>query len=196
MTAAFNVYKDTGGSDGSPGAQTNVDGLGPPMVRFKTNDDTTIDTVDPIPVISGQTKRSYVNSLYIKCSTAPTTKVDNLKFYTDGSGFGTGISVYVKSDGTFPTKNSGSSAGYKKATGTPGDTGTELVTLYGGSKSSAFGYTSGSPLTGPTISEGSSLIDAVNETCNYLVLQMDVDGSLASPGDLANETFTIQYDEI
>jgi len=97
----------------------------------------------------------------------------------------------------FPTKNSGSDAGYEVATGTPGDSGDEMVAAHAGLSSSvdAFGKTQGSPLSGPSISEAGNIIDAVGETTDYLALQMEVDDT-ASPGDLANETLTFQYDEI
>ena len=195
MVAVFNVYFDFGGSDGSPGTQQNVDGLGPPNIRFKTNDNATIDTADPIPIVTGQTKRSYWKQIYIKCATAPSTKVDNIKFYTDGTGFGTGITLYVGEQ--FPVKNAAASTGYEVATGTPGDTGDEMVAEHASitSKVDAFTKTSGSPLTGPTISEEGNIIDAIGETCNYLVLQMDVTDT-ASPGNLTDETLTFQYDEI
>lgn len=195
MVAVFNVYFDFGGSDTAPGTQQNTDGLGPPRVRFKTNDNATIDAVDPIPIVAGQTKYSYWKHIYLKCATAPAVQVDNVKFYTDGGGFGTGITLNVGEQ--FPVKNSGSSAGYEVADGTPGDTGAEVVAGHGGITSvvSAFGKTSGSPLVGPSISESGSIINAINETTNYLVFQMAVIDT-ASPGNLDDETLTFQYDEI
>jgi len=195
MVAVFNLYKDFGGTNGSPGTSTNTDALGPPMVRFKTADNATIDTNHPIPIVASATKYSYVNWLYLKCATAPSVQVDNLKFYTDGGGFGTGITVYVGDQ--FPTKNSGSSSGYKVATGVQGDSGTEMVALGAvSSKTNAFTYTSPSALlAGPSISESGNIINAQNETSNYLVLQMMVEDT-ATPGNLDDETFVIQYDEI
>ena len=63
------------------------------------------------------------------------------------------------------------------------------------SSADAFNYTSGSTLAGPSISEAGSVINAIAETTNYLVLQMEV-ASTASPGNLTDETFTFQFDEI
>ena len=79
----------------------------------------------------------------------------------------------------------------------PDDSGDEMVAAHAGLTSSvdAFSKTQASPLSGPSISEGGNVIDAVGETTDYLVLQMEVDDT-ASPGDLANETLTFQYDEI
>jgi len=195
MAAVFNVNFDFGGSDGTPGTEQNTDGLGPPNVRMKTADDATIDSTNPIPIPPSGTRRSFWKQLYLYCATAPSTQVDNVKFYTDGGGFGTGITLYVGEQ--FPTKNSGSDAGYEVAAGTVGQDGDEMVANHGGitSKADAFSFTSGSPLSGPSISEAGNIIDAIGETTNYIVVQMDV-ADTASPGDLTDETMTFQYDEI
>lgn len=195
MVAAFSIYFDWGGADTAPGTSTDVDALGPPAIRFKTNDNNTIDSVDPVPVPSSGTNYSYWKSIYLKCDTAPDTQVDNIKFYTDGSGFGTGITLNVGLQ--FPTKNSASNAGYEVAGGTSGTTGEEVIANHGGitSVGDAFSYTSGSPLSGPTISEDSSIINAIGETTDYLILQAAV-GTTAIPGNKTNETLTFQFDEI
>ena len=57
----------------------------------------------------------------------------------------------------------------------------------------AFTFTSGSPKT-VSISEAGSVINAIGETTNYLVFQMEVI-STASAGDLTDEDWTYQYDE-
>lgn len=194
MAATMNVYFDFGGSDGNPGTNQNVDSLGPPNLRFKTADDANIDANNPIPIPSSGTKYSYWKHIYLYCSSAPNTQINNVKLYTDGGGFGTGVTLYVGDQ--FPTKNSGSSSGYEVATGTQGDTGDEMVANHSGisSKSDLFSYTSSSPLS-VSISESGGIIDAVGETTNYVVLQMAVDNT-ASPGNLADETITFSYDEI
>ena len=195
MAAVFNVFFDFGGTDANPGTEQNIDALGPPNVRWKTNDNATIDNNDPIPIPAAGTIRSYWKQLYIKCATAPSTQVDNLRLYTDGGGFGTGIVMKIGDE--FPVKNSGSDAGYEVATGTPGEDGDEMVAAHAGLSGSTdwFTFTSGSPLSGPTISEAGNIINAIDETSNYFVTQMEV-GSTASPGDLSNETFYVKYDEI
>ncbi len=191
MVATFNIMQDNGGTDGSPGASTNTDPLGPPNMRFKYADDALVDSNNPIPIPGAGTKYSKWKSIYMKCTSPPNTQVDNIKFYTDGGNFGTGITVRVGQQ--FPTKNSGTSSGYRVAT--PVDTA--ILNNYAGitSVADAFSYTSGSPLSGPTITETGNKIDATNETTGYLILQMEVI-STASPGNLTDETFTIQYDEI
>jgi len=195
MAAIMHVFFDFGGSDTLPGTEQDVEGYGPPMLRFKTDDDATIDSINPIPIPAAGTKYSYWKQIYLECTTlGGMTQVDNVRFYTDEGGFGTGIAVKIGLQ--FPTKNSVSNAGYEVATGTPGDTGDEMVVAHAGLTSSgdAFGYGSGAPLTG-SISETDSIINAEGESTNYFVLQMEVD-STASPGNLTDETFTFKYDEI
>ena len=190
----MSVYFNFGGSDTSSGTQQDTDALGPPRLRFKTNDDATIDLVDPIPIPAAGTKYSYWKQIYLYATSGPATQVDNVKFYTDGGGFGAGVAV--KAGDETPTNNSGSEAGYEVATGTPGDTGDEMVAAHAGLSGStdAFTYDSGSPLD-VSISEGSSIIDATDEMTDYVILQMEVTSG-ASPGTLSSETFTFRYDEI
>ena len=189
MTATFNVYLDTGGTDNNPGASDSIDALGPPNLRFKQADNSTIDTNDPMPIPTAGTEYSRWKQIYLQCTVAPNTQVDNVKFYTDGGGFGTGITV--KAGDQFPVHNSGATTGYDVSDAN------EIITNHTdiSSATDAFTYNSGAPLSGPSISESGSVIDAVGETTDYLVLSMEVD-STASPGDLANETFYLQYDEI
>jgi len=195
MAAVFNVFYDFAGTDTNPGTEQNVDALGPPRIRWKTNDNELIDVVDPVPIPAAGLNLSYWKQIYIKCATAPDTQVDNIKFYTDTTGYGTGITLQVGDQ--FPVKNSGSDAGYELATGTPGTSGDDLVTNHAGvsSVSDAFTFSVGSPLAGPTISEAGSIINAINETSNYLIFQAEV-GTTAGPGDKGDETLTFQYDEI
>jgi len=189
MVAAFNVRLDTAGSDNNPGTQATITNL-----RFKTADDNTQDTNNPIPIVSAATKYSYWRQVYLEASTAPDTQVDNIKFYTDGGDFGTGITMNIADQ--FPVKNSGADTGYDLATGTPGDTGNIMTDHTDiSSVTDAFSFTSGSALTGPSISEGGSIIADIDDTSNYIVLQLVVTDS-ASPGTKTAETLTFQYDEI
>jgi hypothetical protein len=188
MVATFSVYYDWGGSDGSPGTSTDIDALGPPTLKFKNADDATIDTNDPITIPAASTVYSYYKHVYLKCDGADSHTMNNFKLYSDGAnGLGTGVDLYV--GGQFPTKNSGASTGYEVGAAS------ELVADHGGITTSAsvFGYTSGSALT-VSCSESGNVINAANETTNYVVLQMNV-SSTASPGTTASETLTFSYDE-
>ena len=195
MVATLLIYVDFGGSDGTPGTNQDTTALGPPNIRLKTADDATIDAINPIPIPASSTNNSFWKSCYVRCSVAPDTQINNLKLYTDGAGFGTGITTYIGDQ--FPTRNSGSTAAYKKAVGTVGTSGTEIVAGYTGisSKTDFFTFTSGSPLTGPSISEAGNIITTIGHTSNYFVLQATV-GTTASPGNKIDETITLVYDEI
>ena len=190
MAATLKVYFDCGGADGAPGTNQNTDGLGPPNIRFKQADDTAIDLADAMPIPAAGTNYSRWKQIYLRCSAAPVTSVSNVKFYTDGGGFGAGITLRVST--SFPTKNSGSDAGYEVA-----EVNNAMLTDHGGvaAVADAFGYNVGAPLAGPSISEAGAIINAIGETTNYLVLQLEVTNA-ASSGNLADETLTFQYDEI
>jgi len=123
MSSNMVIFSDIGGSDNSPGTSASLSGYGPPNLRLKTADDLEINTSNPIPIPSDGTltNNSFWKHVYLYCSSAPDTQVDNVKFYTDGGGFGTGITTWVGDE--TPTKNSGSDEGYAVAVGTVGDTG-------------------------------------------------------------------------
>lgn len=189
MVASFEVFLDTIGSVGAPGAATSTDALGPPNIRYKRADNAIIDTLNPNIIPTTGTSFSRWKSQYIQCTVAPDTQVDNITIFTDGAGFGTGITVVVGDE--TPTKNSGSDAGYD-----PADTDDDPLTNHAGITATTdfFTFTSGSPKS-ISISEAGSLIDAIGETSDYLITQMEVINT-ASPGDLADETVTYEYDEI
>ncbi len=195
MAADMSVYFDFGGTDTSPGSEQDTDALGPPRLRFKTADDATIDLNNPIPIPAAGTKYSYWKQIYLLCSTAPDTQVDNIKFYSDGTNFGSGVTVKVGDE--TPDKTNASNAGYEVATGTPGDTGDEMVAAHAeltGSTELFGNYTSGAPKD-VSITEAGNIINVQNETSDYIILQMEVT-SAASPGTLSSETLTWRYDEI
>jgi len=136
-----------------------------------------------VPVPAAGTIYSYWKSLALEISGTYTT-VDNIKIYTDGGGFGAGITVKV-GDETIVTGS------YVQATGTEGETGVEMVANHGGISASTdfFTYNSGAvkSVTGSMAS---------NETLksSHVVLQMEVT-SAASAGDLTDETITWRWDE-
>ena len=194
MAATLQEVFDNGGTDGTPANETVVDALGPPRLKCKTADDATIDNLNPIPKPAEGTVYSFWKQVYLKCSVAPSSQCDNFKWYTDGTNFGTGIALKIGTQ--HPVKNSGSNAGYEVATGTVGETGNEMVAAHAGLTGSvdAFGYTSAAPKT-ITCGEAGSLINAIGETTNYIVLQAEVI-STASAGAPGNETVVWRWDEI
>jgi hypothetical protein len=188
--ATFSVYYDTAGSDGTPGASTDITALGPPTLKFKLADNTTIDTANPIVIPAPTaTVYSFPKFIFLKCTAnASTHTINNVKIYSDGSNtLGTGVDLMVGLQ--FPVHNSGATTGYELA-----DNANEMVAETAlTSSASIFGYASGTGLT-VTISEAGSVINAANETTNYVVLQMNVSDT-ASPGPTPSETLTFSYDE-
>lgn len=188
--ATFSVYYEWGGSDGAPGTSTDIDALGPPTLQFKNHDDATIDTNYKLTVPAAGTIYSYYKHIFLKCdANADTHTINNVKIYSDGTNsLGTGVDVMVGLQ--FPTKNSGATTGYELA-----NNANELVAEHGGitTDASIFNYNSGAGLS-VSISESGSVINAANETTNYVVMQMNV-ASTASPGATTNETITWSYDE-
>ena len=189
MVADISVFTDFGGIVDAPGTKQDTDPLGPPNARFKYADNNTIDLNDPIPIPSAGTNRSRWKHMYIKATTAPDTQIDNLKIFTDGTGFGVGITAVVGTE--TPPNTLLSDAGYDVS-----DVADEVMTNHADITASTdfFLATSGAPKT-VTISEAGAVIDAINEESNYVVIQMEVI-STATPGDLADETITFEYDEI
>ena len=197
MVATVATFFDFAGTDNTPGTQQNVSALGPPNLRFKTADDATIDSVNPIPIPTTGSNFSFWKQIYLEVTGGTFTQIDNVQFYTDGGGFGTGISTFVGDQ--MPVKNSGADTGYDVATGVVGTSGDDMLDTMTGhvdvtSETDAFSFTSGCTKT-ISISEAGAIMNATGESTNYLVCQMDVINT-ASPGDLADETWTWQYDEI
>jgi len=194
MVASFDVFCDIGGSNDTPGTEENIHVTRDGTLRHRTDDFNTIDLENPIPIPTAGSKYGYWKSIYLFCTIAPSTKVDNIVFYTDGGIGWTDCTLWVGDE--TPTKNSGSDAGYAVATGTPGDTGNEMVANHPDITARTDGetYTSGSPFT-VSISETGNSIDSIGETSDYVVLQLEVRPS-AVPGALTAETLTFQYDEV
>lgn len=193
MAATVSIYFDTGGTDANPASEDDIDILGPPNLRFKVADNITIDTNDPIPIPGAGIGYSYWKQIYLYCDAPDGNSINNLRLYADGANnFGTGVDLFVGLQ--FPIKTNALNTGYEVA-----DTTDEMVAgteNHSGITSSAsiFDYDVGSPLT-VSINEDGNVIDAIGETSNYIVLQMNV-ASTASPGELpVDETLTIKYDE-
>ena len=191
MAATMQIFMDTGGTDDNPASEDRVDAIG---LRFKSNDNITIDTADPIVVPTAGTNYSYWKAIYLKMTAADSTKVNGVEFYSDGTiSYGTGLTLMVGDE--TPDKNSGSNAGYEVATGTSGTTGDEMVAAVADltGSTTAADLTTAAPLS-VTISETSTQMDATNETSDYVYLQVNV-ATTAGAGLSASETLTFRYDE-
>jgi hypothetical protein len=195
LVATVSVRYDFGGADTAPGTQQDVDNLGPPRVKFKLADNATIDENDKliIPGAGLGPYYSYWKHIYLYCDNADGHTLSNVKLYSEGTNnLGTGVDWKVGLQ--FPTKNSGSNAGYEVATGAS-PSGDELVANHGGITTSAsiFGYTAASPLS-VSISEAGGLINAAGETSNYTLHQINVSNT-ASAGTTGSITLYFSYDE-
>lgn len=136
-------------------------------VRFKNADNATVDSNNKMVVPTSGSDWSFEKWLRLN-ATGIFAALENLRFYTDGSGFGTGVNLWAKAVGSFITPAEGSSsAGY----------------------TNAFTFTSVVPL-----SLGNGPYTVAGDIGSYLVLLLEVQ-STASQGTLASETGTLSYDE-
>lgn len=186
MVAVMDIEWDYGGTDNSPGTT----GESITNLRFNAEDTNDQDAASPIIIPSSPgIVYSYWKQLYMKATTGPDTQVDNIKLYMDGS-LDWGTEVVVNIGDELPVHNSGATTGYDVANAQ--ETMTNHTDITG--VTTLVTYTSVSPKS-ITISEASSIIDATNETTNYIVLQATVDDD-ASQGTKTAEMVTLQYDEI
>ena len=186
MAAIMDIQWDFGGSDNSPGTQ----GASVTNLRFNAEDTNDQDTASPVikPATPGVVF-SFWKQLYMKATTGPDTQVDNVKLFTDGA-LGWGAEVVVNIGDELPVHNSGATTGYDVANAQETMTNHTDITAV----TSLFTFTSGANKS-LTISEAGSIINANNETTNYIVLQATVDDN-AVAGTKPTETVTWQYDEI
>ena len=190
MVATVEVFTDFAGIVDAPGTKQNIDLLGPPNARFKDADNNTIDLLDPIPIPSAGTRFSRWKHFYPEIIIAPDTQIDNLKIFTDGTGFGTGITVEIAQE--TPANTSAADGGYDVSDVANEDMVNHVDVIL--VPEDFFTKTSGAPKT-VSISEAGNILDAIGEESDYVIVQMEV-LSTAFPGDLADETVTWEYDEI
>lgn len=196
MVATVSVMVDYGGSDGNPQTQDTTGNE--PNIRFKTIDDNDMSSngklLGTIDIPSNGTNSSFWKHIYLKVVGGSFTRIDNVKFYTDGSSFGNGITTYIGTE--LPTHNSASNSGYVKATGTPNISGDDLLNHSSiNTKTNVFIFTSNTPKN-ITISENGGVISNVDESTNYIVAQMDVASNVSLKGDLTDKTWYFIFDEL
>lgn len=185
MVAVMDTRYDSLGTDNTPGLSATITNL-----RFNAEDTNDQDLASPLVIPSSGTIYSFWKQIYLRSTTAPDTQVDNVQMYSDGTlGWGTGVLVLAGDQ--FPLHSSTVTTGY--------DVADAQVTMVGNhtdisSETSLFTFISSATLS-VSISETSSIINAVNETTNYVVLQTSV-ASTATPGTQPTEVVTWQYDEI
>lgn len=178
MAAAYTVERGTGAGP-SWAAAANM--------RLRTDDTNTQDLTNPVP-IAGSLKRSYWGNIRLEFSGA-FDQIDNIRHFCDGSiEFTHGTSGALQVNSTPAGLADGE---YDQATGTPGDTGDELVATHTtvSAKTDIETYTTGAPATvdaGPYVAAGNS---------DHIALQQDVDTD-ATQGLQTAETLTWRVDEI
>lgn len=139
-------------------------------VRFKSADETSVDSTNRMQVPSSGTNYSYTKQLRFYFNTAPATSITNLECYTDGTNsFGTGITVEYDTSGSFSSNVQTDISGTDLFTKTSSSTIDMDVTN-----------------TGPHTSTGYK--------GDFVRMQMQV-ADTASPGALSAEPMTFVYDE-
>lgn len=186
MVAVVEVDGDHTGTADTPNASPfhNVANF-----RFQNEDTNDQDTAAPITIPSAGTVFAFWRHIFLHCTTAPDTQIDNVRIHTDDvTPPFTGVNFFV-GNGT-QTKNSGSSAGY--------DPGQALVLTTHDTitaQTDFFTFGSGDPRS-VTISEAGSVINAIGELTDYVVLQCEVGTTAVQGVQAPAETITWLYDEI
>lgn len=200
MVATIGIYQAYGGTDANPASESTD--LSSASTRLQTKDQfAATDTTYPIPIpASGQFNYSYWIHVYLKITGGSFTKVNNVRFYSDGAigwNYGTGGALN-RGNRDSGDKGAPMNTEYDVATGTEGTTGYEIGVVTNGhdyfnaqttKTASVQSDTSGSPAT----------IDSTDHTttgmCKAVVLQVKV-ASDATQGEQTDETLTFKYDEI
>jgi len=165
MAATIQIHEMSGASAGVDKTSGTV--------RFKAADDAAVDTNNRLQIPVSGSNYSYTKNLRAYMEAPPDTDIYDLEWYTDGGGFGAGITVNAKAEGSFTA-----------------NVDTEMT---GGSD--LFGYTSGSPLDGDGNNSGP--FDSGDDDSwigDFILMQMVVEDT-ASPGTLAAETLTLSWTE-
>jgi hypothetical protein len=167
----------------SPGTSGAVD-ITSINTRLNAEDaHTTAGTTNPILKPPSGTNYSYWAVFRLFYNGSGTGTINNIKWFTDGSnGLGTGRGLVVNT-----------ATGYVQATGTTGETGTQLTTgnyaTLAGAPSNAFAYTTGSPLS----VAGSVTNPSTEYFGDFVVAQVTI-ADTASAGASSPETISWRYD--
>jgi hypothetical protein len=157
-----------------------------------TTDDTytAAGTGNPIPIPAAGSNYSMWRSRRLSASVTPTTAINNLKWYSDGTNSApSGVTWLAQA------ANVGATAGYRVATGVTGTSGDVLNTTnhtgLTGAPVDPFTFTSGSPKS----LAGSLSNPSTGAFGDYFVTQLVVASTVAVTGAISAEVFTWQWDE-
>jgi len=197
LVATVGVYQCNGGSDGAPGNENEITA----STRLQTKDQfAPTDTTYPIPIPTSGYKYSFWVHVYLKITGGTFTKINNVRFYSDGSigwTFGTNGELR-RGNRDSGDKGCPMDTEYDVATGTDGDTGDSIEDGANG-----HGYYNTQTVKTANVAndtEGSpATIDSTDHTgtgkCKAVVVQVRV-ATNATQGEQTDETLTMKYDEI
>jgi hypothetical protein len=186
MVATVEVRADWGGADNAPGTidQTITN------LRYKEADNNTQDLNNPVTIPAAGTKYSYWKHTFLEVTVAGGfTQIDNVNIWVDTFNW-TGVVLEIGDQ--HPIHSSTATTGYDVADGLNVlTTHTDITTLTDHGAT----HTSSGTARNVTISETSSILDAVGETTNYWVTNIEV-GTSAVAGTQTARTVNVEYDEI
>jgi len=197
MVATVGVYQLTGGADGGAGATENEIAT---STRLQTKDQFVIDdTTYPVPIPSSDFNYSYWIHVYLKITGGTFSKINNVKFWCDGTigwDFGTNGELRMGNRDS-GDKGAPMDTEYDVATGTEGTTGDEIEHVTNGHD-----YYNGQTTKTVDVethdSANKATLDSSDHTvtgkCKAVVLQVKVDTN-ATQGEQTDETLTMSYDE-
>jgi len=142
--------------------------------RFCTTDDYDPGTDYPLVKPAAGSNYSFKKTVYLNADSSPSSIINNVKFFCDGTIGWTGVTVEVAA-----------ADAYSAPTGTEGTTGDD------NNGTAITTYTTGSPLS----LTGSISNPDTGKVSQYLEMQAVVSTS-AEAGALAAETVTFRYDEV
>jgi len=197
MVATVGVYQYTAGSDGNPGTDSEITA----STRLQTKDQfSPSDTTYPIPIPTSGFKYSFWVHVGLKITGGSFTKINNIKFWSDGA---VGWTFGATGELRIGNRDAGDigcpmATEYDIATGTDGDTGDAIEDVTNG-----HGYYNGQTTKTRNVtywtSGNKATIDSTDhvaaERCKAAVLQAKV-ASDGTQGEQADETLTFSYDEI
>jgi hypothetical protein len=128
-----------------------------------------------IPIPTSGTNYSWRKHFKLKVTTTPVGAVSNLRFFSDGSSWGTGVTAYAKKDASYTQ-------------GSSSDNSAQLA-----SSADVTTYTSASPLS---VNSGEVIAnpDTGYGTQDYVVMQVGGTSSAAA-GTTSARTLTYRVDE-
>lgn len=148
--------------------------------KFQAANKTGTYTADPInaPLAGDPAVRSYEVWLLLECTAAPDNQVENFAVYgpstrPDAAGAGA-MAIYI---GTTPTFS------------TPTDSSSSVATA----RADTNHYSPGTALS-IDVTPGDAVIDAVGETTDYIVHQLEVAEGV-SLGNMTTQSFIVTYEE-